>query len=239
MAKTKSLSERLREKQEDLKRKGGGFQFLSIKEGTTRMRILPVGEEADWAFEAVYFYLGVKDHMAVISPATFGGKCAIMNQYNEMSASKNASDREFAKKFKPGKRYFVPVIKYKDEKGKEVDEETGVKLLIITAGLYNELIDLFLDEENGDFTSATEGYDIKFKRTGKGKMDTEYSVLTCKPSALPKKYKKDIDLEALVKEVIPSYKDTKTIMESFLNLPPEEEAEAPLKIKKKKKSRDL
>lgn len=239
-----SLKDRLAQKRKELATKGGDFDLFFIKEGTTRMRLMSAGDEKEFAIEAVTFYLG-SEIKNVISPATFGKKCAIMEAYNELSASKDTSDREFAKKFKPGKKYYAAAYRYTDEKGKEVDVEQGVKLLQLTGGQYQDLIDLYLDEdEAGDFTHRTKGYDIKFGRTGKGKQDTEYQVRPCKNTEGYKPFYKDgtVDLEEMLKAKIPSYKETKEIIEKFLNLPPEEdnaaEEEAPKK-KKKKKNKDL
>lgn len=235
-----SLKERLQKRRDDLKRSGPG-KFLTCKEGITRVRILPVGEETEWAIEVVYFYLGVKDNMAVISPATFGEKCAIMKAYEKLTNSKKEEDRKFAKTFKPGRRFMAPVIKYKDDYGKEVDTEIGVKLLLLTGGMYQEAIDLYLDDDNGDFTDPINGYDLKVKRTGKGKMDTEYKLLTGKPSKLAKEYRGKVDVEKMVRDIIPTYEQTKSIMEEFLNLPErDEEAEEDTKKKpNKKKKKDL
>lgn len=242
-----SLKERLAEKRANLGKNSGGYQYFAIKEGTTRMRHLPVGEEKEFAVEAVFFYLGIEGHMGVVSAATFGKKCAIMNAYNELSQSKDPKDRELAKKFKPQKKYFSPVIKYKDEKGKEIDEENGVKLLLLTPGMYQELIDLFLDEdEAGDFTDIKTGYDLKYKRTGKGKTDTEYSVFRCNSTPLAKKYAKDIyDPEAMLKDgIIPTFKESQEILDKYLNIASttkedDEEEETPRPKKKKKVRRDL
>src|SRR6185369_7077990 len=131
---------------------------------------------------------------------------------------------------------------YKDEKGKEIDKEAGVKLLLVSAGVYQELIDLYLDSDAGDFTDPIKGYDIKIKRTGKGMTDTEYTVLRGNPSKLDKAYRKEVDPEAMVKALVPTYEETKQMLEDFLHLAPEEEEEKSSKKdkkKKKKKSKDL
>lgn len=235
----KSLKERLADQQKELKNRMGGYKFFMIKEGKTRMRALPVGDENDFAIEATVFYLG-KDQGMVVSPITFGGKCAIMNAYNELSASKKEKDRKWAKNFKPSKRFFSPHIRYKDLKGSEIDTEAGVKLLMLTSGQYNELIDMFLDEdEAGDFTSPINGYDIKYGRTGKTKTDTEYTVARCNPTKLAKAYRKEYDPTAMLKEITPNYKDTKDIIEKYLNLEPEADDDDATPKKKKKKSKDL
>src|SRR5882757_7656421 len=166
---------------EEIKSRGGAYKYFAIKEGTSRFRILPAGEEKDIAIEAIVFYLG-KDLGYIISPQTFGEKCAINSAHLKLSASKDETDRAIAKDFKPTKKFFAPALKYNDEKGKEIDTEHGALLLLMTGGLYQDLIDLYLDEdEAGDFTDKVKGYDLKFKRSGKTKTDTEYSVIACKP----------------------------------------------------------
>lgn len=232
---SKKLAEKLRQRQKDIKSRSSGGKFFSIKEGVTRMRPLPVGDDEEFAFETTYFYLG-KDIGGVISPVTFGQRCAIMEKYQELSNSKKDSDREFAKRFKPGTKFFSPHIKYKDEDGKEIDE-SGAKLLILTGSQYNQLIDFFLDKELGDFTDPVNGYDIKYRRTGKGRNDTEYTLTNCRPTKLSKKYNKVYNPEEMVKELVPSYKETKELLEKFLSAPEESAAEEEAPRKKKKKDR--
>lgn len=233
-----SLKERLAKKRKELAQRGGSFKFIRFTEGNTRVRICSPGQEKDWAIESTVFFLGKKMGY-VISPITFGGKCAVMNAYNELSSSKKTSDREFAKKFKPGKKYFAAGYKFKDEQGKEVDKETGIKPIMLVPGQYQDLIDLFLDDdEAGDFTDPENGFDVKMGRTGKGMTDTEYTVRPCKPTPAYKKYRAEVDLEELVKAITPSYKETKELIEDYLNLDPDEEDEKQ-PAKKKKKSKDL
>jgi hypothetical protein len=203
------------------------------------MRHMPAEEEKDWSLEAVVFFLG-KEIGYVVSPHTFGEKCAIMNAYNELVGSKKESDRKFAKTFKPNKKFFVASGKYEDEKGKEpiyTGDNNGIKPCMLAPGQYQDLLDLFLDEdEAGDFTHPDEGYDIKYRRTGKGMLDTEYSLIACKSTPLAKKWRKmiPVDIEQMVRDITPSYKETKALLEQFMNLDPEEDT----KTSKKKKSRD-
>jgi hypothetical protein len=231
-----TLRERLAAKREGLKRQGPG-KFLTIKEGTTRIRVLPVGEEKDWAMEVVYFYLGVSGNMGVISPKTFDEKCAIMKANTQLTASKKTEDRELAKKFKPQRKWLVAVIKYKDEKGKEIDTELGVKLLLISGGIYQDMLDLYLDDDSGDFTDPKTGYDLKIKRTGKGKNDTEYTVLRANPSKLDSAFRKEVNIEKMVKEITPTYEETKEIINQYFQLPPAEDDEDDNKGKKDKKKK--
>jgi hypothetical protein len=241
-----SLKERLLKKQKELKSNSAGFKFYRVAEGKTRFRIMSAGEEKEWALECIVFFLG-KEMGFVISPHTFGQKCALMNGYNELSKSKKETDRAFAKTFKPGKKFFAAAGRYKDEKGLEPETEgdnRGIKPLMLTTGQYNDMIDLWTDEdEAGDFTHPTDGYDLKMGRTGKGKNDTEYSVLKCKNTKAPKAWRKEVDLEEMVKALVPTYKETKEMLEKFLNLEPEEDDDdsksSKKKDKKKKKKGDL
>lgn len=226
------LADRLRKKKEELSKKGGGGNLFFFKEGTHRMRLLPVAGEKEFAIEATYFYLG-NDIKGVVSPVTFGEPCAIMEAYQKLKNSSDEDDRDMAKKIAPKKRYFALHIKYKDEKGKQVDEEAGIKLAILTNQLYQDLIDLYLDEEAGDMTDPKKGYDVKYKRSGSGQFDTEYSVLRCNPTPLAKKYAaKTYDPEAELRKIIPSYEETQAIVKKVLGT---SEKSAGKSLKKKKK----
>ena len=51
-------------------------------------------------------------------------------------STKDKDDLELASKIRPKEKFVVPVIKYKDLKGNEVDDKLGVKLALLTAGQY-------------------------------------------------------------------------------------------------------
>ena len=234
--KKKSLKQRLAEKKKELqKSKGGGGYILRQKEeGTIRLRVLPVGEDNDFVQELTTFWLGDSE---VISPATIGEPCALMEKYQELKSSKDEDDMELAKKLVPRSKYVMPVVMYKDEKGKEVDTENSERLFQVAGGTYQDIIDLYLDEDEwGDMTDPNEGYDIKITRTGKGKNDTKYSVMACKNTPLPKEYKKKVvNLEEMVKSKVSSYEDTVEKLNTFLGTSSDDEDDD----KPKKKSSKL
>jgi hypothetical protein len=239
---SEKLKKKLAKRSADLKKRssGEGMQFFSFKEGTTRMRLLFVGEDNEPGIEVKHVYFN-QELKGCILPSTFGMKCAITAKYEKYKASKDPAEREIADKFKPKSKFFALAIRYKDEKGLEVDEQSGVKPVVLTSGQYQEILDLFVDDEQGDMTDPLTGYDLKFKRTGLGQMDTKYTVLPCKPTKCPKKYRGPYDIEAEVKKIIPSYEDTKDKITQFLagvNTDSEDEEEAPVK-KKKKRSSDI
>ena len=162
MAKTKStLKERMLKKKEELKARGSKGDIIYLKEGTLRVRPLPVGDENDFVVEVTQFYLGA-EIKGVYSPSTFGLPCAIMEKYNELKESSDPDDKELAKKFVPKKKYLMPVVVFADEKGKQIDKEKSGRMVQLTNGLYQEIIDLYLDEDEwGDMTDTEEGYDLK------------------------------------------------------------------------------
>ena len=211
-----SLRDRLASKKEELKKKGQNGNVLFLKEGTIRVRVLPTGEDNDFVMEVNTVYLGPKVG-GVISPSTFGEPCAIKEAFTKLSNSKNSEDKSLAKKLTERKKYLMPCIIFTDLKGKNIDEDKGVKLVQIPGTMYQEIIDYYLDEDEwGDLTDPKKGYDLKLTRSGSGKNDTTYSVQPCKNTQLPKEWAKPVDLEELVRAIIPSYEDTEEKLNEFM-----------------------
>jgi hypothetical protein len=225
----------LRRKKELKDQRSGGSLIFFKADTTTRLRALPVGETSEPGREVVYFYLGQKVK-GVISPATFGEPCAIMEYYNKLVNDKDDGDKELINTMKPKQRFVLPVIAFKDLKGKVVDESRGAKLALLNMGQYQDLIDLFLDSEDwGDFTDVKEGYDLKFTRVGSGQYDTEYSTKPCQKGPCPIKYRKIVNMEEMIRKEIPSYQDTKSKLKMFLGESPDstDSIEGRKKVKKK------
>jgi hypothetical protein len=241
-----TLREKLEARRKELASKGGNYRVFFFKEGTTRLRPVQIEDDMEPGFEVLYYFVN-KETGGFVSPATFGEKCAFNEEYLKLKDSKNDKDKKLAKRIKLKIRFLMPHIRYKDEKGKEVDEEAGVKPALLTKGLYAEVLDLFLDEdEAGDFTDPVNGYDLKYVRVGSGQFDTEYSVRACKPTKCPKAFaKKKWNPEEMARELCPTYKETKAHLAEFLSLPmdDDDEDEKPKKKgkkdKKKKRKADL
>lgn len=222
-----SLKERLRRKQQEIKeRSSSSGNLFFIKEGTHRLRIPPIRGDEEWAFEITQMYLGSKIQ-GVISPSSIGLDCPMLEKHEELK-EEGSKDTALLSTLRGRTRYLIPVIQYKDERGKDIDTDQGIKLALITGSVYSQLIDFFLDPDLGDFTDPEEGYDIKIKRTGKGKTDTEYSVSAMRPSPLEGKWANEIDLSAMVKEAIPTYEEVEDKLAEFLvsSSDPDEEEES-------------
>ena len=230
-----TLKDRLKKEREDLKNRKNSGQIIYLKDGQTkRVRILNMGDEETFCQEVTQFYLGA-DIKGVISPSTFNEPCGIQESYDELKSSDEDDDKELAAKFPPRQRWLALCAVYKDEAGKELDEQNSPKFVLLTGGMYQEILDLYLDEgEWGDMTDPIKGYDLKLSRSGSGKTDTEYSVKPCKNTKTPKAFAKKVyNLEEEVRKIIPTYEKTKELINQFLGLSPDEDDDKP----RNKKSR--
>lgn len=227
-----STREKMLARKKKLEEKGSGNGLIFPKEGTLRMRIKSPGDDQELGMEVVQFYIpGVG---GVISPATFDEPCPFMEKYEELKQSKDEDDKELAKRLIPRRRYVIGGIIYKDDKGNGVDYEGQNRGVLIAGAVYQDIIDLYLDEdEAGDMTDPVTGYDIKITRSGSGKFDTTYSVRQCKPSKLDKKYRSELDLEKIVRDQIKSYDELEEELNKFLNESPDDAEEDDQKKKKK------
>lgn len=234
--KKKSLKQRLQEKKAELKNRNSRSNIFKQKdEGTLRVRVLYPGDGEEFVREITQFWLGKDKGGASISPASLGKDCALMEKYQELKEG-DEFDKDIAKTLMPKNRYVMPVLIYKDERGKVIDTELSGKLMMITGGVYQSIIDLYLDEDEwGDMTDPKEGYDIKITREGTGMKDTNYSIQPCKNTPLPKAYRERVDLDALVSEEVDTYEQTVEKTKAFMgNLDEDEEEETPKKSVKKK-----
>lgn len=235
----KTAKEKMLERKKQLEKRGNGGGLVFPKEGTTRLRIKSPGEDEELGLEIITFFLG-KDIGGVISPATFDEPCPIMEKYQELKSSNDDDDKEVAKKLVPKKRYVIAGIGYKDEKGKEIDPDLIDRGYQVTSGVYQDIIDLYLDEDEwGDMTDDLEGYDIKITRSGKGITDTKYTVSPCQKKKLDKKYRGTVDLENIVRNHILSYDEIEEKLKQFLNESGDEDEDDRPKKKKSSKEKEV
>lgn len=210
MAVSEKLRKKLEKKKEQLKG-NGGLGYMTFKEGTTPIRVLSLGTDEDFGIEATRFYAS-KELGGIISSCTFGDESPLLEKYKEVKNSDNDEDAELAENLKPKKAIFIVVLKI-NEKGQPEGEP---QLALISKGVYEELIDLMLDEDNGDFTDPKTGYIVKIKRTGQGQFDTEYKVLTGKPLKVEKKYAAPQDGESMVRKVCATVEEEEDYLAAFL-----------------------
>ena len=213
-----STREKMLARKKALESKGNGGGMIYPKEGTMRVRLMNQGPDKELGLEVIQFYLGPKVG-GVISPATFDEPCPFMEKYQQLKNSKDETDQELAKDLAPRRRYIIGGTCYKDEKGKEIDPDRVCKPILVPRSVYQDIIDLYLDEDDwGDMTDPEEGDDSKISRSGSGKMDTTYSVTAC-PGKKPlnPKYVKEMDLEEIIKSMMKSYDELEEMLREYLN----------------------
>lgn len=210
MAVSEKLRKKLEKKKNELKT-GGGLGYKTFKEGTSLIRILSLGVDEDFAIEVTRFYAG-KELGGIVSQCTIGGESPLLEKYKEVKNSDNEEDAELAELLKPKKGYFVVCVEV-SEKNTVVGEP---QLALISKGVYEELIDLMLDEDNGDFTDPKNGYVIKIKRTGSGQFDTEYKVLKGKILKVDKKLAAPQDGEKFIKTICATYEEEEQYLAAVL-----------------------
>jgi hypothetical protein len=235
-----TLAEKLAKRRQEIKDRSAGGSVIFIKEGTLRIRILPAPDEVDWAVETTGFYLG-SEVKGVFSADTLGEDCPILEKYKELRDSNKAGDKDIAKSMTPRTKYLVAAVVYEDEKGKEVDSKNSGKLVQIPTGVYNTMLDNYLDPEMGDFTDPETGYDFKIKRTGKGQQDTTYTLLPMRPSAIPKEYNKEVDpIDLFTETVVLTYDEAEDKLAQYLvgSSSGSTEEDEPKKKKKKRRKKE-
>jgi len=224
-SKARSKRDLIKEQRLRLKSGSGKSNFIFLKaDATQRLRNITTGEHDTPGLEVDQFYLG-PELKGVISPHSIGLPCALWDFYVKCNSSDEDDDREIASSMGLRQRIVMPVYGFKDPKGKTPDLEGGAKLLLITPSLYEDWLEWYFDDEKGDPSDPKSGYDVKWKREGSGKMDTKYSIIDCKPTKAHPNFSKPIDLEKLLKESLPSYEETKTILSKFLGDMGDEEDE--------------
>lgn len=237
----KSTREKMLARKKKFESKGNGGGIIFPKEGTMRLRVHSQGPDEEIGMEVIQFYLG-PEKGGVISAATFDEPCPFMEKYKELKDSKHEDDQNLAGLLAPKRRYLIGGTLYKDEKGKEIDQDNVRRPIQIPRSVYQDLIELFLDEDDwGDMTDINDGYDIKITRTGKGKNDTSYSVSPCQRKPFPKELQKPLSLEEIVRNKIPSYDEAEAILRDFLKEDHDSDMDGdstPVPSKKPKKDKD-
>ena len=207
--------ERMMKRKEDLAKKSGkGLIFP--KGGVTRIRIKNPGDDQEIGLEVIQFYLGA-ELGGIISPASFDEPCPFMEMYEELKASKDSKDKALAGKLVPKRKYIIGGDVYRDDKGKEIDQDKLNRGVMVPRGVYQDIIDLYLDEDEwGNMTDFLEGYDIKINRSGTTMTDTSYSVTPCSKKPIPKERRTNIDLEEIVRKEIKSYEDLEELLSKYM-----------------------
>ena len=140
--------------------KGGGTgqktdrsqYFWKAQLGKQQIRVVPSVLNKDNPFQEVYFHYGIGNR-TMISPINFGEKDPIVEFAKELRKTSEPENWRLAKKLEPKMRVFAPVI----VRG---EEEKGARYWEFGKQIYQELLSLANDEDIGDFTDTSNGFDM-------------------------------------------------------------------------------
>jgi hypothetical protein len=107
-----------------------------------------------------------------------GLKCPLCDHADRLRTSGNVLDNKKAKKMYSSQRMYTNVINRKAP-------ELGPRILSFGKTIWEQLKEIRSDDEGGIWWNpGPKGFDINIHRTGKGKMDTEYTVRIGKRGSL-------------------------------------------------------
>jgi hypothetical protein len=154
--------------------------FWKPSVGKQTIRIVPSAFDKQNPFKEVFFHYGIGNKKVMIALTNFGEKDPIVELSKELRKSSEPEQWQLAKKLSPKMRVFVPVV----VRG---EEEAGVKLWEFGKEMYMDLLNLADDEDIGDYTSVTNGRDLKVTTVGPDVTGTSYnkSSVTARPTQSP------------------------------------------------------
>jgi hypothetical protein len=126
--------------------------FWKASIGKQQIRIVPSVVNKDNPFQEVYFHYGIGNR-TMISPINFGEKDPIVEFAKELRKTSEPENWRLAKKLEPKMRVFAPVI----VRG---EESKGTRYWEFGKSIYQELLSLANDEDIGDFTDTSNGFDM-------------------------------------------------------------------------------
>ena len=153
---------------------GSGKNFFSVKEGTSRIRIMPEVGDMDFFFQEVgrhYIKDNTGNKVLIYCPSfTFGGEheCPVCEIVNDLYRSGDTFAKEQASELRVSKQYWVNVIDRKNE-------EAGPQIFTPGVGIFNSIVSYVNDPDYGDITDEVDGADIIIERKGTG-FNTEYQT---------------------------------------------------------------
>jgi hypothetical protein len=163
--------EAIRRKLGELSGKNGkqGWKPEEGKEYTVRLMAFPRNDGQP--FIDRHYYYGIGNSPGILAPFQFGKPDPIKELRSKLYDEGSTASKEIAKTVAPKMRTFAPVI----VRG---EEDKGVRIWSFGKMVYQDILNLMLDEDYGDITDPLEGRDIRVsvsKLPGKQFADTKIS----------------------------------------------------------------
>ena len=139
------------------------------KEYTVRLMAFPRNDGQP--FIDRHYYYGIGNTPGILAPFQFGKPDPIKELRSKLYDEGSPASKDLAKTVAPKMRTFAPVI----VRG---EEDKGVRIWSFGKMVYQDILNLMLDEDYGDVTDPLEGRDIRVsvsKMPGKQYADTKIS----------------------------------------------------------------
>jgi hypothetical protein len=136
------------------KNKRSNIMWRPTEGETATIRLLSFPDNDGQPFKDMYFYYNIGNNPGLLTPSQFGNPDPVQELITKLRDDGSKESYELAKKLYPKMRTFAPVI----VRG---DEAAGVKLWSFGKMVYQELLNLMLDEDYGDITDLKDGRDIR------------------------------------------------------------------------------
>lgn len=174
--------DKIREKLDDLQSSGQKREkkdyskiFWTPDFGKSTVRIVPSAYNPDFPFTELKFHYGVGKY-PMVALSNFGKQDPVEEFVDELKKTDDKDNWSLAGKLNPKTRIFAPVV----VRG---EEDKGVRLWGFGVTIYKALLALAEDEDIGDFTDITQGWDLVVEKV-KGNPYPETSV-RIKPKQVP------------------------------------------------------
>lgn len=157
-------------------------RILKLRPGRTVLRVLPAPKGEKLFRVAYVHYLDVPGvgRVSFNCPRLMAKRpCSVCKTEAELLATGEDVDFRKSRKIKAKRQVFFNVI----DRG---NEEAGPQPFRFGKTIEDQLIEIRQDEDDGgNFSHPTNGFDIKFSRKGEGMNDTEYKLTVTGPNPKP------------------------------------------------------
>jgi hypothetical protein len=208
-------------------------QWKPKSEGKYQIRIVPSKLDKSNPFKEVYLHYGYAK-FPIYALTNWGEKDPIVEFAKQLRGTNDRENWSLAKKLDPKMRVFAPVI----VRG---EEDKGVRLWEFGKEIYLQLLGLAEDEDYGDFTDISEGFDFTLealmgdiggrqglKSSIRPKRKT--SALSEDAAQIEMWLEEQPDILEMQAKFKKSFDELKTILQNFLEPENEEEEMAPAKV---------
>lgn len=120
--------------------------------GKHQIRIVPSAYDPNYPFKEMFFHYGIGKY-PMLALSNFGEQDPIVDFVTELKKTSDSDNWKMAGKLTPKMRVFAPVV----VRG---EEDKGVRLWGFGKNIYKELLALAEDEDIGDYTDVTNGFDL-------------------------------------------------------------------------------